>query len=277
MPASIRIVVAPGERLMGGHIASVLAEEWRAAGHRVCVGPVAALDADIGLLHLDRTVIPADLVPANPDRRPFLNASLRDISKRRVSRQLVTREMRDAGPVIVKTNTNAFGKPEWSRLPWYRQQRLRRRLADSRSWRYLRVLPPGDYPVLASVSDVPAWVWEREDLVVERFLSEREGDHFILRVWMFFGSRFYATKIYGSSPVVKSRTIVRYEYVEEVPEEIQAVRRDLSIDYGKIDFAIVDGRPVVYDVNKTPASPGASRSANVRRLAAGIEDYLQRG
>jgi hypothetical protein len=277
MPASIRIVVAPGERLMGGHIASVLAEEWRAAGHHVLVGPVSALDADIGILHMDRTIISPASVPENPGGRPFLNARLLDISKRRISRQLVTRNMRDIGPVIVKTDANAFGRPEWTRLPWYRQQRLRRSLADPRSWRYLRVLPPGDYPVLASVSEVPAWVWDREDLVVERFLSEREGDHFILRVWMFFGGRGYATKIYGSSPVVKSRTIVRHEYVDEVPAEIQAVRRDLSIDYGKIDYAIVDGHPVVYDVNKTPASPGASRSKNVRRLAAGIQDFLQRG
>jgi hypothetical protein len=41
-----------------------------------------------------------------------------------------------------------------------------------------------DYPVCKRIRDVPAWVWVRDDLVVERFVPEKEGDEYALRVWL---------------------------------------------------------------------------------------------
>lgn len=274
MAAHIRIATGPDERLKRGHIVAMLAGLWRAAGHTVSIGRTEALDADIGILHLDRTVIPPDLVPANPERRPFLNARLRDISKRRISRHLVARGALGSGPVIVKSNGNAFGKWERGQRPWYRRGRWRMRLAGDASWRHLRVLPHEDYPVLPSAAAVPDWVWDRDDLVVERFLSEREGDLFVLRVWIFLGAEGYGARLLGSRPVVKTGTMVRYDYIDDVPDAVRAMRRALDLDYGKIDYAIVDGEAVVYDVNKTPTAAAGAPSPNIERLARGLEPYL---
>ena len=60
-----------------------------------------------------------------------------------------------------------------------------------------------------------------------------------------------------------------------VVPEIRQVRRDLKIDYGKIDFAIdSDGIPVLYDVNKTIGIEGPG-SELARELARKLADGIQ--
>ncbi len=55
------------------------------------------------------------------------------------------------------------------------------------------------------------------------------------------------------------------------------MRKDLGFDFGKFDYAIVDGRVVLYDVNRTPNLgnlPKEQKPPNTRLLAEGIRAYL---
>ena len=63
-----------------------------------------------------------------------------------------------------------------------------------------------------------------------------------------------------------------------VPEELRAWRHRLGFDYGKFDFVVRDGVPILLDVNRTPTVPPNLTDA-VRRgqgeLARGIEAFLR--
>jgi len=137
-------------------------------------------------------------------------------------------------------------------------------------------LPRVGYPVLDNLSRVPGWVWRREDLVVERFLPEREGDEYALRVWLFFGDQEYGARLFSRERVVKVRSITRYEYLDSVPDSLRAFRRRVGLDFGKIDYVLVDGEAILLDANKTPmVSPRPTPSPNLIRLAAGLSAYLE--
>ena len=77
-------------------------------------------------------------------------------------------------------------------------------------------------------------------------------------------------------PAVKGRTVTRFEQIPPEPE-VRALREKLGFDYGKFDFVVHGGRPVILDVNKTQG-PGLLHipeydATNARR-ARGIYDYL---
>ena len=60
--------------------------------------------------------------------------------------------------------------------------------------------------------------------------------------------------------------------------EILAWRERLGLDYGKLDYVELDGRAVLFDVNKTTGTVRAERSedlqASRRHRAAGIESFF---
>ena len=272
----IHIVTMPSEVLRPDSLISRLAEYWKEQGHGLSVGPATVLEADIGLMHVDRTWVPAAAVPANPAAIPLLNGRVLDISKRRISANLLGPDSAHDGPVIIKTDANAFGKPELRGLSRLGFQRLRRRLSGRLPWRLLRDLPPGTYPVLDRLAEVPDWVWRRDDLVVERFCPEIAGDEFVLRLWLFFGDREYGVRLFSREPVVKVANMTRYEYLDAVPDSLREARQKLGMAFGKFDYVMVDGRAVLLDVNKTPTVSARARSANQANLAAGLAHYLGR-
>lgn len=272
----VHIVTDTGKSLSTSSMVHRLSEIWQEKGHLVTQGPIEYLEADIGIVNIDRTVVPAEMIPENPRGRPLLNSLIRDISKRRISKNILGPDSSYKGKVIIKTDNNYFGLPEHNRgwascgngilrslvkraLPW----RLTRQL-----WYYK------DYPVCASISDVPAWVWEREDLVVERFVPEKEGDEYALRVWAFFGDQEYGVRMFSNNPIVKAGNRTRHEYLKEVPVELRAIRNRLGMDFGKFDYVISDGEVALLDVNKTPTVAGDGHPGeNLLRLASGIEKY----
>jgi hypothetical protein len=257
------------------YLISHLSEIWtKEHGHRVTFGPVRTLEADLGIIHVDRTRVPSEVLPENPAGRPLLNGSVLDISKRRFCRSLLGHDSSYTGPVIIKTDANCFGGPEIQEISLFRK--FRRFTTRCLPWQLTRELPLNTYPVLNRPSEVPEWVWGREDLIVDRLLPEREGDEYVLRIWIFFGDREYGAKIFGPSPVIKVGTMTRYEYIDTVPDELRAVRAELGMDFGKFDYAMVDGKAVLYDVNKTPTISTARRTAqNMRFLAGGLERFLR--
>ena len=244
---------------------------WEAAGHRVLVheGPRDLPDADIAILHVDETVIPAAYVDAVSRYRVVVNGRAIDTSKRAWSDRLVARGDAYSGPVIVKTDKNSGGVPE----------------AFHAAVAVLEGEPAGPpvrfmkerYPVFSSACLVPANVWSDPELVVEKFLPEKDERGYYLRTWVFFGDRERCNRIRGASPVVKAADALERTPVP-IPDEARAWRARMGFDYGKLDFVVHDGRVVVFDVNRTPTIPatiGDAVRAGMADLANGIDAFLR--
>ncbi len=256
-----------------------LAGLWQRAGHRVTVGAGVdeCPDGDLAVLHVDLSVVPDAYVEASRRYPVVVNGAVLDIRKTRVSRCLVRRDDGWTGPVIVKTDLNCGGVPEL---------RLRRRNVDDGHATVAPVRPEAyttePYPIFEAAGDVPAAVWDNPGLVVERFLPERDARGFGIRTWVFLGDRERCTRYVGSHPIVKAGNVVAREPAP-VPDEIRRERQRLGFDYGKFDFVVCDGQPILFDANRTPSAPPAAGTpeaaealtASTVDLARGIDAWLR--
>jgi len=267
----LQVITEGPEGLAEHFLLGCLVKEWQRAGVRVGSGPFRCLDAAMGILHVDRTFVAPACVPEVQSGQSLWNATILDISKRKISSLLVRPDDGYAGPVILKTDENSYAGPELALRSAFSLRRMRRRLVAWLGWRWAHELPRATYPVISRRAAVPAWVWQRPDLVVERFCPERVGADYALRYWLFAGDRDCVIRLLGREPVLKFKTASRWEFLEEVPQELRAMRRQLGMDFGKLDYVVVDGRPVLLDVNKTPILPDALRGApQVLQLAQGL-------
>ena len=115
------------------------------------------VEADVALLHAGQSLVP-DTLRRLADRYPrVLNGSVLDIRKRTFSRMMVDRHDGAAhGPVIVKTDWNYAGAPEFVRQTQHslagrvrgrmigrkRAVRYVRVIGRRGSWRRIGILPP---------------------------------------------------------------------------------------------------------------------------------------
>jgi hypothetical protein len=173
--------------------------------------------------------------------------------------------------VIVKSDLNRAGAPERHRgeAPPRPRSWLARLV-----WREPRVA----YRVYPSLSRVPRRVFEDPRWIVERFVAEREGDLYAMRIYHFLGDRHTCARVWGREPVIRADTSLRSEDAEAHPE-IVAMRERLGFDYGKFDYVELDGRAVLLDANKTPGAPPsltrhATRMRRWEERARGILAYL---
>lgn len=253
---------------------------WEEEGLRVNLvfGPRARVEADVLIPHIDLTVMPEEYHALLDAHSRVVNRHVRDNSKRRVSRNLVRPGDGWTGPVIVKTDRNHGGLPEaelrslWHGLLARAVPRIRRLLAPRRLGR-ARHLDPYRYPVFRSAAEVPSGVFSNPHLVVERFLPEREGGLNCVRYYSFFGDRHVCLRRAGSGPVVRFGAEITGQV--PVPDEIVAERKRLGFDYGKFDFVVHDGKPVLLDANPTPTLR-ASVTADLLAptLAEGLRAFL---
>jgi hypothetical protein len=270
----------------GRPLIQLMIPRWEAMGFKVAV--VTDVDrfvpADVALLHVDLSVVP-DLCRRLAERYPLvLNGGVLDIRKRRFSQLLVDRQAPCSGKVIVKTDLNYGGWGEFRRgvvespigrllLRRYSEESVCHKLGwleARKPWRWRRMLPVGHYPVYAGPDRVPGGVWANPNLIVERFVSERDGNNYCCRHWLFFGDQEVTRRVTSPHPVVKAEGKLE-PTSEPVPEELRTIRGQLGFDYGKFDYGIVDGKVVLYDVNRTPGA-----SADPRRHAETI-DVLSEG
>lgn len=273
MKTAIQIITEQSNALGHKYVISALALHWQSWGHKLIHGPARSLDTDLGILHINKTCLKESEVPAVAPGRLLLNRHVLDISKSTLSQLRLHQGDDWDGPVMVKSNLNSFGNPELRLRRRGVIEKARRRLARS-FWRLARTLPSNDYPLLPHLSMVPSWVWEREDLLVERFMPERQGDLYSIRGWLFFGERGYAYRLFSASPMVKTGNITHFEILSKVPPELHEFRRSRHFDFGKFDYIEVEGRPVVIDINKTPTTIAKPDSPRLRDLAEGIYDFI---
>jgi hypothetical protein len=247
-----------------------LLREIESIGHswQVAKGPNPA-SGDVALLHVDSTVVERSYLDLRSHYSRTINFSTVDISKRQVSKLILSKNDSWDGRVIVKCDLNNGGIME----------DIHNRAAS----RLGRPLPhPGvtrstEYCVLESLSDVDDRIWEDESLVVERFLPESEKDGgYVLRTWVFMGHRERCTKMITPGWISKAGDVIRYEPIE-VPAQLRAERERLGFDFGKFDFVMHEGQPILLDANRTPGVAQAIRpmmKAGARNLAEGLNSFL---
>ncbi|MDJ0879500.1 MAG: hypothetical protein QNI86_12855 [Halieaceae bacterium] len=261
-----------------------LSRIWRELGIKVdfVFGVDKFVPADLAILHIDLSVVPDEYLEL-ARRYPFtLNRDVVDIRKSTNSRNLLRAQDFYRGPVIVKSNLNYAGLPE---------RRLKqRRLAHSsrlRHWLHnwyqtlnpeaLRFDSAQDYRIYDDIHDVPKKYLKRPELVVERFLPEQEGELFFVRIYQFLGDRETCTRITSKHPIISSVTCIGRETVEPHPE-IVSLRHSLGFDYGKFDYVIHRGMPVLFDTNKTVgrgwSNIASNQEARWRHRAEGIFTYF---
>ena len=81
----------------------------------------------------------------------------------------------------------------------------------------------------------------------------------------------------SDDPIVKAGSSGNVQLEAAIPEVLRARRSELGFDYGKFDYVLQAGQPVLLDANSTP---GFSRqSAKLRgyaeQLAAGVISWYR--
>ena len=244
-----------------------IASVWREDGVEVVVlhGPGQRVDADLIILHVDLTVVPMDHLAYLRQFKLALNSPVVDISKRAISSHLVRTPSEYDGPVMTKSNRNCSGFKE--------AELAARGVLPSN---YSKVFT--SYRIYKTPAEVPPEIWQDRDVVVEKFLPERRRGQYCLRTWVFFGDKETNSLSYANEPIIKSANVVHRVPVAKVPEELRQIREELGFEYGKFDYAIVDGRAVLYDANRTPSLGVFNREKympNIRLFASGLDYYFQ--
>lgn len=278
MPSIVVIVDNPRRFEKKHYFLHLLIVEWKRAGWKVmvCADLRCLPDADLAILHVDLTRLPETYQTLSTRYPTVINMRAVDISKRRISQQLLNPADDYRGPVIVKTDANAGGVGE--RAARYGMPilgRLRRILDRNRHWTRTGVLNTEDYPVYPSIREVPPEVWNNPRLVVERFIAERHGDNYALRQWVFLGDRELGRISFGKSPVVKARNIIASESLDSVPDSLRIQREELGFDYGKFDYVLHEGRAILLDANRTPTAQGRNLSEKGKAYASALADGIQ--
>ncbi|MHC4262568.1 MAG: hypothetical protein ACYSWX_08615 [Planctomycetota bacterium] len=218
-------------------------------------GVAQEADADIVIVHVDLSVVPDEYLEYALKFPCRVNVGLTDIRKSRISRNLVTLDDDFLGPVIVKTDLNHGGTPEVrlgiraARSPGL-LDRVKGRLGLRNP---LLMNGPHDYCVYERKADVPRAVFDDPSLVVERFLGESATSGFLHRRYLFFGDVEINQSWSGRNAVNHGDHAQEELPTGEVPEELRRLRAELKADFGKIDYAIVDGEAQAFDVNRTPS------------------------
>jgi len=273
----LHILTSRKERLQNRHLIKVLAGIWREQGHILSFGNRPPPTTDAVIAHTDYSMIDEHFFRQVDEGIPVINSAARNILKSNVSQLLINENSKWHGPVIIKTDANCHAAEEYAYHGLDLLRLLKIFAGRFVSWQWTGELPFRTYPILERTDQVPGWVWQDHRLVVEKFMPERDGELYVLRLWMFFGEQEYCMRVCSELPVVKSRKLVSVDLVEEVPDAVRSVRRKLGLDFGKIDFVMHGNDALVFDVNKTPTVDLNKRGQLgpfVRRLADGLDGLL---
>jgi len=258
-----------------------LSKRWEQSGVKVFIvkGVNQQLPAaDLAILHTDITAVSEDYIRIINQYPLVINGAVLDISKSAFSDLIVKKDDAYNGKVIVKTNANFGGMRE--RTKKFHDGDWQSTIEIQRPWR--RVEWMEEYLVFDSPADVPGGVWRNDKLVVEKFLPEQNSQgEYLLKMWVFLGDQGIYYQGVSSEPVIKSHNLIRRELldVNDVPESIRGIRAKLGFDYGKFDFVIHQGEPVLYDVNRTPGGPKSSfkrksTERHYRILCEGLKTFI---
>lgn len=251
-----------------------LLPHWEDAGHSIAVvdGLQDWPDADLAILHVDHSLVPQAYAQACMRYARVINGRALDIRKRHVSRILLRRDSDWTGPVIIKTNLNHGGMSEMHCF----QQKRKAGHHDIKPTPDM-VFSTEPYTILPDKEAVNPAFWDHPGLVIEPFLAEGDQRGYSMRTWVFLGAAERSSRFFATDPLVKSANIVAREPCA-IPDEIRAERLRLGFDYGKFDFVVHEGRPILLDANRTPFAPSAAARPDIAAanalLARGLMDWI---
>ena len=230
-----------------------MANSWRRQGCRVTFqfGPKDRVPADLIFVHVDLSVVPEEYLDYASGYPRAVNGDVRDIRKSTVSEQLIKETSNWPGPVIVKTDLNHGGHPEFllgdgsGSFTGILSRKIRSMVSRNRQ------IATRTYRVHQNRHQVPKAVWNRPDLVVERFCPELNDGRYHVRMYRFLGTCGTCRRASSTHPIVKSQTTEGFEYVEPDPKVFHW-KDKFKLDYGKLDYVVHRGEAVLIDVNKTP-------------------------
>jgi len=252
--SKIVVLNAAGDtRASGRYAIDTMISEWRALGVEVAqvFGPVAFVYADLVFVHVDRSVV-SEAYLELARRYPLgVNRSAGDIRKHRYIDGRLSASSAYDGPVIVKTDLNYAGAPERSsEMARLRaRQRILRTLQRAFSPSAPRMKSKKDYFLARSLRAVPRGYFSDEH-VIQEFRPERDGADYILREYIFLGDSHYENVERSSRAIFEEDRHVSLRPFSPHPKLLET-RRRLGLDYGKIDYTLVDGVPFILDANKT--------------------------
>ena len=254
---------------------------WRKQGIDVQIRPLGAptRTPDVSFAHVARTFVDDKLLEEERRIAPVINGAVTDISKRKISDGIVEHDSDYGGAVIVKSNLNFHGASE-------RQDRpvpvrfvagLTRRLNLSIPSAISKSLPRYGYLVFDNKDAVPDWAWRNKEIVVEKFLPEMDGEHFVTRSWIFLGDQDYVSLLSAETPIVKANNSINHKVLDKPPDELVQKRKVLGFDFGKFDYVERDGRVVLFDINSTPTMVGRTprHMALLERFASALGSYVK--
>jgi len=258
--------------------------DWEERGAETILldDPGRVVDADLAFVHVDATFLPPEYRTLSAHYPLVVNGRRPDVPKRSFSTQLVGRESDHDGRVIVKTNLNARGVAD---NLVHRRPLVMRTLVRNLMRRFLPDTFHGGaldgwYHVYDSVAAVPPLVWRLADhFVVEKFIPEIKNSHYLIRHYYFLGDHGIAVWRTADYEIVRGRNTVDWGYMDDVPAALADRCDALRLEYGKIDFVVHNGEPIILDVNPTPgASPVVLKTETrvVPTLSKGIADLLEK-
>ncbi len=271
----------PGIFFKTGYFVACLVPYWQERQLKVVIGSKWSLPkADVAILHVDVTEIPFFFKLLSKVYPIVLNGCFTNNSKRKISKNILSREDNYNGPVIIKTNNNYGGLQEINKRR--NKNRILHDLTQlpSIDWSKIKGILPGKYPVIDSKENVPEKVWKNRYLVVEKFIPELNSDGlFCLRACLFFGNVELNILVSSREPVIKGNNLCSWEITSApAPDQLRDLKKDLCMDFGRLDYVMHEEEVILYDANKTAS---LSRQASVdlaeqvvRPLASGIDSFL---
>lgn len=259
---TILVLQHPVQEGQRSYLIQPISEEWERLGYRVIFhhGVKKVPAADLLILHVDLSHVPREYIKVAARYPRVINLGIPDIRKTTYSRNRVLPGDGYTGPVIVKSALNFGGIVEEkarAKKPRSFTGKMRKAIAlwrealEMRGDRGPRILGKENYRVYARRGEVPDEWCASKRVVVERFRPERHGEKYVLREWYFLGDCEWTYCETSDNPIFTSGDKCP-GLQRPVPEELRKIRRELGIDYGKMDFAFAEnGEPVLYDVNKT--------------------------
>jgi len=252
-----------GQHMPDEYLISILANHWREDGYEVkyLFGTDQYVPADLLFVHVDLSVVPDSYFNFARQYPIVINGKVRDIRKSKYSQGLLHNGDNWEGSVIVKSNENYAGRPE-RKLKRYdgikdnirhKINRFVRRL--NLSWINPSFNTPLDYHIYDNLKEVPRPYFYHPGLVVQKFVPEEEDSLFCVRMMFFLGDHLNCIRLKANYPIVNPVHILDIEPNIEPHPEIISMRKRLKFDYGKFDYVVVDGQPILLDTNKTIGRP----------------------
>lgn len=242
-----------------------IAKYWLEDGNKVIAvcGDKNYVPADIAIVHVDLSVVPDSYLELANKYPIALNKHVKDIRKSTVSDNLLRKNDNYSGKVIVKSDLNFAGWPE------------RFATGTLRSQQPVSFKLPTDYKIFNQLSDVPEEYFEQKDMVLEKFMPEKEGELYFIRNFLFLGDKNACYRAASYDPVCNSASLLSLE-ITEPHREVFEWRESLKFDYGKFDYVVYKGKPVLLDANKTAGAMKSSPNMEqiLRERSRGIYSYL---